>query len=433
VPCYLFLADSDRFTAEAKLRWVAVADRGGAVSTGVSTGAAALGELARHNSVIAVVPTPRMAFIDAQLPAVSAAKREQLLNFAIEDKLTIDPATVHAVVLGPSASGANRFIVAAIDKAWLTAVLAGLADVGIRPGMAVPETALNDIPSTQWLVHLSATAQYAVRADGLAYTLDATPEGDGGTLDEPPFALTLALNEAIGASDSRALPDTIVVRAETNTSIDTQRWQAAIGHNIAVRLVPLSNEADQTTLRKFANMSLSTLASANLLTGELTPVARNRAWYAANPAFTPAAVLAGVILLVQFVFISVDAWRLASARQTQLTEMRTLFQSSFPEAATIVDAPLQMSRNLAQLKAERGIGGDSAVLQIAKAAALTRDSSAQIREVRLRNSNLEVALEALSETSFTNLQREVGTLAESRISRTQDRTTISILGDGVKP
>jgi hypothetical protein len=36
------------------------------------------------------------------------------------------------------------------------------------------------------------------------------------------------------------------------------------------------------------------------------------------------------------------------------------FRSVFPDAQTIVDAPLQMSRKLAQLQRERGVTGDDA-------------------------------------------------------------------------
>ena len=47
--------------------------------------------------------------------------------------------------------------------------------------------------------------------------------------------------------------------------------------------------------------------------------------------------------------------------------MTQVFKSAFPNAQAIVDAPLQMQRNLAQMKQERGIATDAdAQLQIAR-------------------------------------------------------------------
>ena len=129
-----------------------------------------------------------MVYIETPLPPVSAAKRDALLRYAIEDKLTIDPATVHAVVLGVAASNdATIHVVAAIDRAWLTSVLRWLGDAGIEPAQAVSAAELIPVATGEWGLVLDGAHGLARRADGFAYSFDVDSAGanSSGISDEP--------------------------------------------------------------------------------------------------------------------------------------------------------------------------------------------------------------------------------------------------------
>ena len=59
--------------------------------------------------------------------------------------------------------------------------------------------------------------------------------------------------------------------------------------------------------------------------------------------------------------------------------MTQIFKEAFPNAAAIVDPPLQMQRNLDTMKRERGIGtGDNARLALAQLTAILKDVSATV-------------------------------------------------------
>ncbi|MEI6738540.1 MAG: type II secretion system protein GspL, partial [Pseudomonadota bacterium] len=274
---------------------------------------------------IIVIPLSRIAFIDALLPRVSAQKRNQLVNFAIEDKLTIDPSTMHVVVIGPSLTGANRHIIAAISRPWLLSVTTWLQQAGVSYRTVLPETALFRVLPDEWLVILDGSKQgMAIRSDGLAYALDADNDS------KPPFQLTLALNEAVAAESGHAVPTTLRLRlvgsAPGEKTIDCDRWQQCLGKQIPIileRRDAMANVPD--------DIPVSRLKESNLLVGQFLPAGRGTS---AIKALKPAWILGSVILFLHVLFVSVDAWQLDHQRRQIESAMRQQFLSSFPEATT---------------------------------------------------------------------------------------------------
>jgi general secretion pathway protein L len=409
VPRYIFLPDIDHFPVasepsgdvapSARVRWIVGMNGATAVATTAHQGECAIRDIPPSDKTIAVVPLARIAFIDALLPQVSAQKREQLLKFAIEDKLTIDPETVHAVVIGAALTGVNQYVVAAIDKRWLAAALNWLTSCGAAPQLAVAETALYAVGPGEWRVMLDHETGCAVRPDGHAYGIDY----DSNDLTKPPFALTLALNEAAASANSQALPGRITLVAPTalTSNIDQARWQASLGEGggagIDLRIESMPN----TVASMVVSAPEQQLAASNLLTGAFLPAGRSSAWL---PAFKPALAIAAVALLIQLTAVSLEAWRVANQRRVLEGELKTLFLQSFPEATTVVDAPLQMSRNLQQLRRERGLGQDATLAQLALAASLTKSISEKIVNVSSRDSAVTITFAGISADDRPNLE-----------------------------
>ena len=423
MPRYIFVPDRDQFEVNSAaiagrdvgmpdhVKWLLPAAGG----VGTSAGESPLSNVPASDGTVAVIPVTRIAFIDAILPPVSAQKREQLLNFAIEDKLTIDPATVHAVVLGPSSVGANHYVVAAIDRHWLADALQWLAQDHINVQLAVPETALHWVGAGEWLVHLNARSGYAVRADGLAYGIDQ----QDADLSTPPFALTLALNEAAAAADSRALPTriNIVAPAEMAARIDRAEWQRALGEQSAAG-IELAVKADELFQRNI--VPASQLARSNLLTGAFKPVSGASSW---RTALRPAMQIGATMLALHIVFLGIDAWRLSNQRSSIDSEMRALFRQSFPAATAVVDPVLQMSRNLRQLKRERGVAAEPLIEQLALAATLTSDVAAEIRGITFDDGQLVITL---TPNAAAALQSSAASSALARVTIAADTTSLTL-------
>ncbi len=404
MPRFIFIPDSDVFDTATMVRQVVT--RTGLIPVQTDGTLAALTAAAMpHDETIIVIPIARIAFIDALLPRVSAQKRDQLVNFAIEDKLTIDPSTVHAVVIGSSLTGADRFIIAAVSSDWFTNVMHWLQAAGVAPRVALAETALHRINQNEWRVVINGDRGTAIRPDGLAYALDV----DNHT--EPPFQLMLAINEAVGAESGRAVPKTIrVAIPATDNQIDVTAWQQKLGNQIMVAIEP--DHQAVSGLAQLAGVAFGGRNnSGNFLMGRFLPA--SRAVSAIN-ALKPALALGFVILLLQFVFVAADAWRLDRERRSIDASMRQLFQTSFPEATTIVDPALQMSRNLARLKSERGLGTDPLREAFAAAASITKalpaEFSTAINGVRADTNRLSVTFVSLTTPQRTQLQ-DIVTLA----------------------
>lgn len=304
------------------------------------------GNLPLADRTVLVIPARRVVYIETPLPPLSDQKRDALLRYAIEDKLTIDPVTVHAVAIGRSASAdTNAHVVAAIDRAWLAGVLRWLNGANIAPVQAVSAATLIPVVADEWGVVIEGASGLARRPDGFAYSFDVTSGSDGvddpGTREvipmEPPFGLSLALKEA---REHRTSPSRITVfvdHAAGTPWIDA--WQRGLDCKVTAVVRPPTR--------------MVAADAGNLLSGDFAPRSSHREWLG---WLKPAAGLVGVIAILQLSFTVIDAWRLDQRRRALEGEMTRVFKAAFPNAQAIVDPALQMQRNLDTMKRERGRG-----------------------------------------------------------------------------
>jgi general secretion pathway protein L len=66
------------------------------------------------------------------------------------------------------------------------------------------------------------------------------------------------------------------------------------------------------------------------------------------------AIMAALLLALASVALALDWWSKVRERNALLEEMRAVYRETFGESATVVDAPLQMSRALAELRQRSG-------------------------------------------------------------------------------
>lgn len=365
------------------------------------------------SQIIALVPAGRVVFIETLLPAVSTAKRDQLVRYAIEDKLTIDPSTVHAVVLDArDANDAAKHgkskglqIAAAIDRAWFGAALNWLNAAGFAPRAAFAETALLPVAKGEWSIQLAAKNAYAKRADGFAYAIDA------GTTAQPPFALTLALNEVAEKPSAISLfLDPADATAEADREILVANWQTALG--VPVRLADKGRSAAPSYAQANAFKRLGTLKSGNLLISEFAPAHAANAWL---KNLKPALALASLIALLHIAFVVGDNWQLERKRINIENDMRTTFQTAFPQATTIIDPALQMQRNLDALQRDRGVlRDDDSRRALARFAALREAiPNLDVMAVNIKKNDAKLIAKAgnasgeKNEATMRDLQKEI--------------------------
>lgn len=351
---------------DALLPWCRIGARGEALESGAGAPVA----MPRADACELVIPAELVLLTRARLPRGSKQKMRQLLAYAIEDQLGGDPDAVH-VVAGPTLAD-GRTALAAIDRAWLARVLARLEAAGLRPRSAWPEILLPALPADGW------TMVWDGRGGFLRSGPQAGMSLDGGSATEPPAALTLSTAEARVAG---TLPARLRLRLPDGaTPPDAQAWGDTLG---------MAVETDDP----WAPLAYPEVATGgiNLLQGAFAPAGTAREWW---PSLRVPLALAGLIVVLHAGATTIEWWRLKHEKQQLQAAMEKSFREAFPDARVVVDAPLQMQRNLAELRQAAGqvTPLDFVPLLARTAAALDADSRGRLRAVRYEASQLGLEL-----------------------------------------
>lgn len=328
--------------AAATLDYIASAD-GLALNTQTTV---TLGNLTapadRQAEVVAVVPAQRLSWHRVQLPQGSlprslGSERAQqrlraILESQLEEHLLDEPAQLH-FALQPQPDTRAPVWVAVCERAWLKAALEALAQTGHVVARIVPECtpqALNDA------IHVSGDAD-AARLTAL--TQASTPDATPGVLACPlsPAALAL-LGEAAAARPILAEPAVAALAEQTfkRPVVLQQRAQRLL------QAAQTSWDLAQFDLAHAGRRSVGAQLAQGLRSFASAPQWRAGRWALA------ALALANLVGL--------NAWALheQAGLQAQRQKIRAVLTDTFPKVGAVVDAPVQMQRELAALQRASG-------------------------------------------------------------------------------
>jgi general secretion pathway protein L len=283
--------------------------------------------LPQSDDVEIVVPAAMVGFIRTQLPPGNQNKVLNALPFLVESELISAPEETHAVLVSYSKIDAQALVVV-IQKAWLQHVLANLARAEIYPVRMFPETVLPELPNNGWALVSRGHESFVRTSSNQGFSLEVDKESAS-----PPFLLSMALQQ-----QSMLKIELIHLYGEVPTHVNA--WASELGLTVNV-------------INKQEWIVSDNNAHVNLLQGEFQPaggVSRKLL------PFKPVAIALLGLLVMQFAFSVVDyAYKAHENSQLDKT-MVNQFKATFPNANTIVDAPLQMQRNLDDLKHGAGQG-----------------------------------------------------------------------------
>jgi general secretion pathway protein L len=355
----VFLPPVERPDPATRYAWMLFDGRRGLLREGVSR----LAEAPRGDEVEAVLPASRVLFARLKLPKVSPATIRELLPFAVEDRLLGDPAHIHAVAGPKTARGET--VVAVIDREWLQAMLTALARDGLRPTRAWPESDLLAGGRGDWNLVWSPARGMLVDDDGVAATFDHDASAAF------PLALRIALDESAARGER---PEGVRVHTEGGATLpDLERWSGESG----VRFAPGSQ---WEVLARAEPVATKTV---NLLQGEFSPRRATR------QRLPRAAVwLAVAIAVLQMSLVAIDAGRLRYERTSLEKRREAIFRDAFPEARAVVDAELQMKRNLADMRRAHGIAVEDEFL--GRLSRVAQEPGGPARSIEYANGKLVV-------------------------------------------
>lgn len=301
--------------------------------------------------VVAVVPARALSWQRVQLPPglpVGAGQQtprlRSVLEGLLEDRVLDDAAQLH-FALQPGARAAEPVWVAVCDRGWLREHLQALEAAGRRVARVVPEFAPGP----------TATGRPELTALGTPEDASAVLTGLGADLGVAvlpltPMALAMARAGApepgapqAGADDDNAL----AVRAEPAVAALAER---TLGQRVAL------HTASQRALD--AARSDWDLAQFDLASTGRTRALRKAGSVASAllnaPQWRAARWGAGLLVVAHLVGLNAWAWQERQALAAKQAAVRSTLTQTFPKVQVVVDAPVQMERELAQLRQAAG-------------------------------------------------------------------------------
>ena len=297
--------------------------------------AALLPTAERDCEVVLMVPAQALSWQQAELPAGLHKQPAHLLaalQGLLEDRLLADPTHLHLAQQADWQHAARPWV-AACDKAWLTGHLHALEAAGLTVHRIVPEVspdtdalqvlALGDTESGWvWFSQQERGAwggpvtsvQASAWSDWLGQTHGATPLH---AMAEP--ALVTWLSERLGTPAQLLQPQ--------------QHWLQALASRWDLAQFDLQTHRHARWLKSLQKF-MSALRTA--------------------PAWRPARWGLALLVLSQLIGLNAWAWKTRADWQAQQQAMTRILQETFPQTTVVVDAPLQMAREVTRLRQGSG-------------------------------------------------------------------------------
>jgi general secretion pathway protein L len=302
--------------------WALCDDKGALLQSGIST----LALMPKGHECIAIVAADRVLSVAAMLPPGRRRRWQQVLPYVAEEYTLSDPEENH-VVPGLALADGRRML-AVVDKPWLKRLVDAAHSAKLSMRSMVTETFLPALAPDNWTVVWDGSSGFVKTGAASGSALDT---GDATAL---PLALRLSLDVAPQIPKQIELRFTHDIPDELRNMPQWQGLQLVAGADWDWRRTAIPADA------------------LNLLWGDFAPRAKIQAWW---PKLRPAVYLVLAVLVVEMAGSNLEWALLLNEKNQQAREMQRTFRASFGDDVTLVNAPLQMQRNLAELRHVAGM------------------------------------------------------------------------------
>lgn len=294
-------------------------------------GSAAAALLPGSGELTLVVPSAALSWHTVILPRgtlSNGTKLRSVLNGLLEERLLDDPEILHFAI-EPQAREGEPIWVASCDRAWLSEAIGSLESIGRRVGRLLPA-----------YVPMSSDAAPAFHITG-------QPESPLLTRCDASGVLTLPLSPQGLELLQPALPE--------GASLDAEPAVAQIAEQLLEGVVPLKSAGERWLDAMPSGWDLAQFDFAR--TGSARARKTLTAWthlLLFSPQWRAARWGAALLVTVQLVGINVWAWMDRQSLQDKRQSINAVLKNNFPHVQLVMDAPLQMQREVASLQQATG-------------------------------------------------------------------------------
>ncbi len=298
------------------------------------SGLAALALLPAASELVALVPVHKLSWHQVKLPKGSLgrgifrdggpARLRAVLDGVLEDRVLDDTAELH-FALEPATSDDAPVWVAVCDRGWLKTAVEILERAGRPVSRIVPEFAPDASRDLLYVLGTPGEARcVAVKSTGVeVWPLSAVGLA---LLDWPEYQPVVA-------------EPAVVAQAE-----------ALLQHAVTVQSVALRRVQSAQSAWDLAQFELLNSSGARSWK-RVADAALRLAW---SPRWRAVRLALLALVVINLAGLNAWAWREQTALQTQRQNIRDILTGTFPQVQVVVDAPLQMGRELAALQRASG-------------------------------------------------------------------------------
>ena len=323
------------------------------------------------SELVAVVPAQALSWQRVNLPpgvALHSTRMRAVLEGLLEDHLLDEPAQLHFALAPGTAAGASAWV-AVCDRAWLQGALQALESAGRPVTRVVPEIAPGNHLDSAPHLHCSGTTEMP-----LALISGLPPHAGVCALPLTPAALALLPVE----------PAPLITAEPAVAALAEQ----LLGHAVALLNAPehaLQAASSPWDLAQFDLASSGRTRALRKAGGLLGALLQGPQWRAARWAVV-------LLVLAQVVGLNAWAWQQRQVLATKQAAVRNALTTTFPEVNVVVDAPLQMERELVLLRQASGAlaPGDLEPMLAVAGSVLVADAGAGARALDYTSDALQM-------------------------------------------
>jgi general secretion pathway protein L len=305
--------------------------------------------LPKATTVVAVLADTDVAWHRVRLPKAPASRLREALAGVLEENLLDTGGSVH-LALFPQAQAGQLTWVAAVHRDWLRAQIAAIE----RSGTIVDRVVPSSWPDHPPIGHFETTVVAAAGND------DASGGDITLTWSYPEGVVRLPLRSGLTRA---VLPE---------DALPIARWTASPA---AVAAAQAWTGVPVTMLSPAERALQAARSPLNLRQFDLTPRKRGIRWLrdavrlVTSPAWRPMRIGAAVLVAVQLLGLNLWAWQQREAIAVKRAALVSTLQTAFPQVRAVLDAPLQMQREVDLLRANAGRPGEADLEPMLQAAA----------------------------------------------------------------